>query len=232
MKEEMTRRPMTDKYDLKNILFGIRQLYQVIRKQPGFDYEKRSLKNAIRILSHNMPRKALVVENEYRCPRCGHLVSNYFCAECGQRIWWKDSIRPFDEKRTDEPYKNDDFAYINLQERRELEWYVRVHSIQWVLDKLSVADRHNQPEDKSVWKQWAKHVHYRIGDDLTQYDPDYPSLLKSIENGAEYVPRRHGESKHKNVDGTERTPNKRQDRTDYWNEYWKKKKGEQCVNRE
>lgn len=204
MKVEMYRQPMSEKYDLLNILYGIRQLHQTIRAQYGFEFEKRSLNNAIRILSHNMPRKALNVEGSYRCPRCGHLVDNFFCAECGQRIWWKENVRPFDEKRTDKEYINDDIAYINLQERRELEWYVRIHSLQWVLDKLSAADRKNQPESKFVWGQWAKHIHYRPGDDLSEYDPEYPSMLKAIEKDAEYVPKRHNETKRRYADGTPR----------------------------
>ena len=179
----MARRPMMDKYDLENILYGIRQLHQTIRQQPGFDYERNSLRNAIRILSHNMPRRARKDYHqtyyEYRCPRCGHLVNNYFCAECGQRIYWKWGIRPFDDKRRQTEYRHHDMDYVNLQERREIEWYIRIHGLQWVLDKCTMADRKNQPIESKIIGQWAKDVEYQPGDDMTEYDDEFEQMIEA-----------------------------------------------------
>ena len=179
----MSHRPMYDKYDLASTLYGIRELYQAITEQQGIEYEKRSLRNAIRILAHNMPRKPKKDGDIYRCPRCGHYVDNYFCADCGQRIYWDRWLRPFDGKRKDPEYRYHDMEYINIQECREIEWYIRVHGLQWVLSKLVMADRHNvQPQTKDI-RRWADEVCYRPGDELTEHDEYYEEVMKSRRQG-------------------------------------------------
>ena len=144
MHVKMARRELADKYDLKEILYGTRELYRAIREMPGIDYEKSSLRKAILLLAKTVYLRAKIQEDgTYTCPHCGFPVDNYYCPNCGQAIYWKRNVRPNDERRRDHEYrsnKSKDFDYINLQERREIDWYIRIRGLYWVLDKLRAAD--------------------------------------------------------------------------------------------
>ena len=154
----MNRKALADKYDLKEILYGLRELYNAIKGQPEIEYEVSSLRRAIVLLTKWIPHRAKKQEDgSYQCPHCGFTVDNYYCPECGQTIFWKWNIRPNDERRIDKKYhtcdyvkdKTKDMLYINLQERREIDWYIRIRGLHWVLEKLSAADSTNDPIDRN-----------------------------------------------------------------------------------
>ena len=158
----------------------MRQLYNAIREMPGLPYEKASLQRGILILSHNMPLRWVKNEDgDFCCPRCGHYVDNFFCPECGQRIWWMLNIRPFDEKRRQHEFRHRDFDYIRLQERREIEQYIRVHGIGWVINRLRASDMGSLPITAEQIRDMASDIEYGPGDEMTPHDYYYDKMMKS-----------------------------------------------------
>ena len=38
----------------------------------------------------NAIMKPIKDKENYRCPKCAHLVDNHYCSECGQSLDWSD----------------------------------------------------------------------------------------------------------------------------------------------
>lgn len=146
------RYTVNERYDVKEVLYGLHELYKALKDQEDIEYEVQALKRAIRIVKKFMPRFA--VENQF-CPNCGHYVDNFFCPECGQHMGWRWNSRPIDQKRTQNKVMN-----LYGRERREIENYIRIHGVSWVVDRLSQADFECRPVTEQEIRDWAKETEY------------------------------------------------------------------------
>ena len=127
MKQYLSRQTVAEKYDIKEIAYGLRELYNSLKGQVGIKWEVRALKRALVLLNHEFPRSP----KKGCCPNCGFPVDNYFCPECGQRIYYNYGCRPIDDRRRDK-FQHKDAEYIWEKQRRELDEYVRIMGIEWV----------------------------------------------------------------------------------------------------
>ena len=152
------RYTVNERYDVKEVLYGLHELYKALKDQEDIEYEIQSLKRAIRIVKKYMPRFA----KEGCCPVCGHYVDNYFCPECGQHIGWRHHSRPSDPNVDGYSIYNKNKG-MNLygKERKEIENYIRVHGVSWVVDRLSQADFECQPVTEQEIRDWAKETEYQ-----------------------------------------------------------------------
>ena len=137
----LNRQTVAEKYDLKEIMYALRSLYNALKEQKEIEYEVKGLKRAMRLLKLFFPR----MPKEDCCPQCGHPVDNFFCPECGQQIYRNYRRRPIDELKRGSYYEHRDVKYLGLKQRREVDEYVRVMGIEWVLDKLYEAERGAEP---------------------------------------------------------------------------------------
>ena len=137
----LNRQTVAEKYDLKEIMYALRSLYNALKEQKEIEYEVKGLKRAMRLLKLFFPR----MPKEDCCPQCGHPVDNFFCPECGQQIYRNYRRRPIDELKRGSYYEHRDSKYLGLKQRREVDEYVRVMGIEWVLDKLYEAERGAEP---------------------------------------------------------------------------------------
>ena len=152
------RYKVTERYNIKEVLYGLNELYKALKDQEGIEYEIQSLKRAIRIVRKFQPRMA----KDGFCPFCGHAVDNFFCPECGQHIFWKWHSRPGDLKVWHTIYHRDPTMNLYGKERKEIENYIRVHGVAWVVDRLSKADFENEPITDKEIKDWAKETEYEF----------------------------------------------------------------------
>ena len=141
----LNRQTVAEKYDLKEIMYALRSLYDALKGQKEIEYEVKGLKRAMQILKLFFPR----LTKEGHCPNCGHPVDNFFCPECGQQIYRQYRRRPIDELKRGSFYEHRGAEYLGLKQRREVDEYVRVMGIEWVLDKLYEAERKADPIDKN-----------------------------------------------------------------------------------
>ena len=145
MSYQFQRQQVAEKYQLKEVLYGLRELWHSLKGQKEIEYEVRALKRAMTILNHEFPRRA----KDGRCPNCGHAVDNFYCPECGQSIHWQYRCRPIDEKRIEPQNHRHNPQYFGLLQRREVDEYIRVKGIEWVLEKLTKAERIDDPIDRN-----------------------------------------------------------------------------------
>lgn len=136
---------VNEKYELKEILYALRQLYGSLKGMRGNKYEVKGLKRAINLLKKQMPRNP----KDGCCPNCGWVVDNFFCPNCGQTIYRNHRVRPIDEHRRTYEYNHDPLGYFAIKQRREIDEYIRVMGLEWVLDKLSLAEMRDDPIDKN-----------------------------------------------------------------------------------
>lgn len=144
---EFQRQQVNEKYDLKEILYGLRELYQSLKNQKDIGYEVRALKRAIVILGHELPRKPI----NGCCPNCGFEVDNYFCPNCGQSIFYHNRRRPGDPLRRDKEWRRDtghDAKYFGMLQRKQIEEYIRIRGLLWVIKKLDDCDAESDPIKK------------------------------------------------------------------------------------
>ena len=154
MKQYLSRQTVAEKYDIKEIAYGLRELYNSLKGQIGIKWEVRALKRTLVLLNHEFPR----LPKKGCCPNCGFPVDNYFCPECGQRIYYNYGCRPIDDKRIDK-FNHKDAEYLWEKQRRELDEYVRIMGIEWVLDKLYEAERKADPIDKNGIRDLYRESH-------------------------------------------------------------------------
>lgn len=160
----LNRQTVAEKYDLKEIMYALRSLYDALKEQKEIEYEVKGLKRAMRILKLFFPR----MPKEDCCPHCGHPVDNFFCPECGQRIYYNYNRRPIDELRRSTEYRHNDAEYLWVKQRRELDEYVRIMGIEWVLSKLYDAERSADPIDKNGIRDLALESVEKTGFRMTQ----------------------------------------------------------------
>lgn len=137
----LNRQTVAEKYDLKEIMYALRSLYDALKEQKEIEYEVRGLKRAMQILKLFFSRRPI----DGHCPNCGQEVDNFFCPECGQQIFRHYRRRPIDEERRSAKYNHHDARYIELKQRREIDDYIRIMGIDWVLEKLTIAERDAEP---------------------------------------------------------------------------------------
>ena len=138
------RQTVAEKYDLKEILYALRSLYDALKHQKEIEYEVRGLRRAMILLRKNLPR----IPKDGHCPNCGHEVDNFYCPECGQQIFYNNKRRPIDDLRRSTKYNHRSAEWYGLLQRREVDEYIRIMGIDWVLEKLSYAERDADPIDK------------------------------------------------------------------------------------
>lgn len=155
------RQTVAEKYDLKEILYALRSLYDAIKHQKEVEYEARGLRRAMILLRKNLPR----VPKGGHCPNCGHEVDNFYCPECGQKIYYHYNRRPTDELRRSAEYNHHSAEWYGVVLRREIDEYVRVLGIEWVLDKLSTAEYDSEPMDKKGIKDLWMESQKEVGED-------------------------------------------------------------------
>ena len=68
---------------------------------------------------------------------------------------WRWNSRPIDQKRTQNKVMN-----LYGRERREIENYIRIHGVSWVVDRLSQADFECRPVTEQEIRDWAKETEY------------------------------------------------------------------------
>lgn len=163
MKQYLSRQTVAEKYDIKEIAYGLRELYNSLKGQIGIKWEVRALKRTLVLLNHEFPRSP----KKGCCPNCGFPVDNYFCPECGQRIYYNYGCRPIDDRRRDK-FNHKDAEYLWEKQRRELDEYVRIMGIEWVLSKLYDAERSADPIDKNGIRDFALESVEKTGFRMTQ----------------------------------------------------------------
>lgn len=191
----LNRQTVAEKYDLKEIMYALRSLYDALKEQKEIEYEVKGLKRAMRILKLFFPR----LPKEDCCPQCGHPVDNFFCPECGQQIYRNYRRRPIDELKRSTEYNHDDVKYMGLKQRREVDEYVRALGIEWVLSKLYDAERSADPPSNDE----IRSLH------LKSQEQEEPTRTMGALHTEEWK-KQHSEFM-----------------TNYWNEYWKNKRGEE-----
>lgn len=164
MKQYLSRQTVAEKYDIKEIAYGLRELYTSLKGQVGIKWEVRALKRALVLFNHEFPR----LPKKGCCPNCGFPVDNFFCPECGQRIYYNYNRRPIDELRRSTEFNHNDAEYLWEKQRRELDEYVRIMGIEWVLSKLYEAERSADPIDKNGIRDFALESVEKTGFRMTQ----------------------------------------------------------------
>lgn len=190
----LNRQTVAEKYDLKEIMYALRSLYDALKEQKEIEYEVKGLKRAMRILKLFFPRRP----KDGHCPNCGHYVDNFFCPECGQRLHYHFNTRPIDEQRRSRKYNHNGVAYLGLKAKREVDEYVRVMGIEWVLSKLYEAERNADPPTNDEIRSLY----------FESQEQEEPTRTMGALHTEEWK-KKHSEFM-----------------TNYWNEYWKNKRGE------
>ena len=145
------RLTVDEKYNVKEVLYALRELYDALKNMQGNRFEITGLKRAMTIIRKDLPR----LPKDGRCPNCAHEVDNFFCPECGQAIYRNHRTRPIDEHRHTREYDHKPIEYFGIKQRREIDEYIRTMGLEWVLDKLARAERDNDPIDKNEIRDMA-----------------------------------------------------------------------------
>lgn len=145
------RLTVDEKFNVKEILYALRELYDALKIMQGYSYELTGLRRAMTVIRKDLPR----MPKDNRCPNCGWEVDNFFCPNCGQAIYRNHRVRPIDEHRHTHEYDHKPIEYFGIKQRREIDEYVRTMGIDWVLDRLTNAEREDEPISKKNIKDMA-----------------------------------------------------------------------------
>ena len=148
---QFRREQVAEKYNVKEVLYGLRQVYDSLRWESELSYELKAIKRAMAIIRKKMPK----MPRDGHCPICGHEVDNFFCPECGQAIYYNHGRRPIDEFRRDTEWRHHDADYYYVVQRRQIDEYVRIFGLEWVLERLASAEVIAQPMDEREIKELA-----------------------------------------------------------------------------
>ena len=131
-------------FDRREMLHALKSLWDSI-KTTGHLYEVNGLKAAIWYIKDNIERKP----KDGCCPKCGHPVDNYFCPECGQKIYYFNGVRPGDPHRIDPNLHRHGANWAYENEIKRIESYIRVYGVHETLKVLERADSMREPIDTS-----------------------------------------------------------------------------------